>query len=309
MDLEGGTPQGGSMSAILFAGYINDLLLYHRESVTYLGYADDTPIKFSFKESIDWHVVESEVSRVVKWSQENGMLLNAGKSNYMVFSLRGQDPQPPIKAHVPSCRGTPECQCDLILNVAEMKYLGMTIDEQINWKSHISAFIRKLRAAAVVIAKLSRAVNRKSTIIAYKALFESLLRYGILAYGAAFPSAVKKIESVQNQIVKRIVRAGRRDRVESVCQKSGILPFRKLYLKCLLIECTIRNPRSAQSLIDFLGPTHDCPTRSTAIRPTLLRLVRSDNLYVHKFAKLYRKRAPAVDAITTAVEISREKRD
>lgn len=49
-----GVPQGGSLSALFFSLFINDLLKPDSESFQYIAYADDVSLIASFRENIDW---------------------------------------------------------------------------------------------------------------------------------------------------------------------------------------------------------------------------------------------------------------
>ena len=86
--IECGVPQGGSLSSPFFVMYFNKLLRIQIAEASYLCYADDTCLNFSFDKDIDWSVIENSVSQVKEWSRRNGLLLNAAKSSYIAFSLK-----------------------------------------------------------------------------------------------------------------------------------------------------------------------------------------------------------------------------
>ena len=124
-----GVPKGGSLSAVLFSLYINDLLTLSDPDAWLMRYADDICLKFSFEGPIDLNVVENSVHRVFEWSKKNGLLLNLKKSNYMIF---GQ-PNPQLRAPLYiSCRDDAEPPNE-IENVLSTKYLGIEIDEKLVW--------------------------------------------------------------------------------------------------------------------------------------------------------------------------------
>lgn len=77
-----GVPQGGSLSSLFFAIYINDLMMMQTEKVSYICYADDTCPKFD--DVIDWSFIERSVAQVREWSRQNGLLLNAKINIYGV---------------------------------------------------------------------------------------------------------------------------------------------------------------------------------------------------------------------------------
>lgn len=312
--IQHGVPQGGSLSSILFAIYINDLLKTENTAMKCLGYADDTTLLFSFNDRINWSLIDHELRKIMRWSQANGLLLNASKSNYIVFGFVRSIPRHPIKLHRTECAVYPEvvpynnCSCGTIENVSSTKYLGVMIDEQISWKTHIANLVKKLRASAATIAKLSYTVDRRTTILVYKAIFETYLRYGILAYCAAFKNTISAIETIQNNLVRRIMNAEPRCSTENMYRELDILPITRIYAKCLLMECIVRNPVPAQSIIENLRPTHDYDTRSDIIRPTRVRLVRYDRIYLNRYVKIYRDNPQVVNAVLAAETVSQKKR-
>lgn len=302
-----GVPQGGSLSAVLFIAYINDLLMLKNDQVDYIGYADDTCLLFSFKDEIDKRFMETETRKVMRWSMMNGMLLNAEKSCFMVFNLRNSARRSSIKAHNYNCDSELDCDCGQISNVQEAKYLGVTIDEHLSWKPHLTNLIRKLRSAAVTIGKLNSCVDRKTVTIAYKAIFESQLRYGILAYYSCFQNNIRMIESIQDNVIRQITKAESHEKVEPLYDKAGILPLRGLYFHTLLMECIVRNPDTARTLVENLSPDHDYSMRKTVIRSPHVRLVRSDRYYMNRYLKTYRENQNEIQAVVAAKKISQKK--
>ena len=103
-DIKCGVPQGGSLSSLFFSIYINDLLTKSNEEISYLGYADDTCLLFSFDKEVDRELIARSVAQVREWSRINGLLLNASKSNYIGFHLKKSFDKPPIKIHVDTCQ-------------------------------------------------------------------------------------------------------------------------------------------------------------------------------------------------------------
>ena len=202
-----GVPQGGSLSALLFSLYINDLLTMSDPDASLMGYADDICLKFRFEGPIDLNVVETSVHRVFEWSKKNGLLLNSKKSNYMIF---GQ-PNPRIKVPLYISCGDDAEPPNEIENVLSTKYLGIEIDEKLLWDQHVNILRDKLRAATATLAKVRVLTSARTATSVYKAIFESYLRYGILAYMSSAPSNLKPIITLQNAAVRRILRAGPRE--------------------------------------------------------------------------------------------------
>ena len=132
--------------------------------------------------------------------------------------------------------------------------------------------------------------------------------YGISTFFSAFTTSLKSIEAIQNSLMRRLRKRDTVENVGDLYENTGILPIRKLFLKCLLTECLIRNPGTLLELIESLKPFHEYPTLSTKIRPTNWRLVRSDKMYLNRFVGIYRESPDAVDAILAAERVSQKRR-
>jgi len=102
----------------------------------------------------------------------NKLSLNASKSEYMVIGHRRQLNR--VDDDLP----------DLVLNneiikrVDKAKYLGINIDESLNWKEQYKTIKNKLKGGLSSLRKLKTILPQKKLDQVYKALFESHLRYG-----------------------------------------------------------------------------------------------------------------------------------
>ena len=89
-----GLPQGSVLSPLLFVLYINDLLGNFRESTMVSAYADDLDLacRGRKKEDVDLRM-QVEVDKVVSWSQQARLTLNAAKCEVAFYSLSNAEAQ------------------------------------------------------------------------------------------------------------------------------------------------------------------------------------------------------------------------
>ena len=59
------------------------------------------------------------------------------------------------------------------------KYLGVHIDENLNWKTQLNEVAKKLRRANGIISKLRHFLPLKTMVQVYHALFQSHINYGL----------------------------------------------------------------------------------------------------------------------------------
>ena len=88
-----------------------------------------------------------------------------------------------------------------IKQVSEMKYLGVILDNKLNWHDHIQYVSTKLSKAAGIIFKFKRKMPQNVLMLLYHSLVATYLRYGIASWGAAKTSALAKLQCLQNKVV------------------------------------------------------------------------------------------------------------
>jgi len=102
--MDSGVPQGSVLGALLFTTYVSplgDLIAGH--AVEHHQYADDTQLFVTMEASTldeDMRRLESCSLAVMRWFAENGLLLNADKSEVLLIGtaaqLRAAAPVPPV---------------------------------------------------------------------------------------------------------------------------------------------------------------------------------------------------------------------
>ena len=84
-----------------------------------------------------------------------------------------------------------------------MKYLGINIDENLNWKQQISDVAIKLNKAKVILSKLRHFIDRKTLKSIYHAIFEPHLYYSSLVW-AQNSNSIKRLFVLQKKSLRII---------------------------------------------------------------------------------------------------------
>ena len=146
------------------------------------------------------------------------------------------------------------CRCGYVRQRAEWKYLGIIIDEKFCWGPQVDIICNRLRSALFGFYNLKQIVSHKTLIIVYKKLWESILNYGILAWGNLPKYLSEKIENLQYRILK-IITGNRADNPNDLFKDQKILPFTQLYEFRLILNFYFDN--------EFKIPTvYDRPRRN-----------------------------------------------
>ncbi|KAI5641077.1 ENTH domain-containing protein [Phthorimaea operculella] len=174
-DVTIGIPQGSSLGNTLFLAFINDLSHFITEGLVVL-FADDTTVILCARTYEELNTkITCTYNKLQEWFSSNGLILNASKSNLILFSAKSIEKPLSINSPVPIC--------------LSCKFLGFTLDPNLNWKIiHVQTLCDRLTGAAYALRKLRPVVSSSVLKQTYFAHFQSLMSYGILLWGTSVDS-------------------------------------------------------------------------------------------------------------------------
>lgn len=94
---------------------------------------------------------------------------------------------------------------------SSIKYLGLHIDNNMKWSTHISSITAKLNKTAGIFSKLRYLINLLVFKMIYSALVYPYLQYCLLSWWQTNKSILQPLITVQNKIVKFMTFANYRD--------------------------------------------------------------------------------------------------
>ena len=197
IEMEHGIPQGSVLGPLLFLIYVNDMPESSKKFL-YTLFADDTCLFLSHKDPKTLEtLVNAELSKVNEWLVNNRLTLNIDKSCFILFS--GKKDNHTFKL---SISGTE------IKRVNHPKYLGILIDENLDWKPQIDKTLLKLKQGTGILRKLGYLIHPDCLKSIYYCFIQSNFQYCINAWGSPKTTGLSKINDIVKKCVNNINKRG-----------------------------------------------------------------------------------------------------
>ncbi|KAG8328599.1 hypothetical protein J6590_106427 [Homalodisca vitripennis] len=236
--LNSGVPQGSILGPILYLLYVNEIPNLMKYAKVYM-YADDTALVVAHENVLEAErQLQHDFTRLTVWCHDYGLVMNGKKSKVMhIHSPRVSSVQANIKLHTYSCLHDclyidNVCSCDVLEQVVNFCYLGVTIDKHLKWDFHINKICQRLRLCLGKFYYLKQYLPYNTLHLIYASLCESIIRYGIRSWGSAVDTRLLQVEDLQRRILKIILPDHMRHCIReeiTVFHITQTLPVKKLF--------------------------------------------------------------------------------
>ncbi|GFX41720.1 RNA-directed DNA polymerase from mobile element jockey [Trichonephila clavipes] len=215
-----GVAQGSLLGPLLFNLYINDIPEY---SLTKLNmYADDTAVHTTFKRitSVTF-ALNKHLKLLENYYDRWKISINVEKSAAVLFTKKRKIPPPPkmYNTTIPWSQST--------------KYLGITFDKNLTWKTHIQNTRKKFRKLMFKLFPLigrNSDLSRNNKVLLFTAVMRPILSYGCPVWGYAAKTNINNLDTLQNSTIRMIVKASRYMRNDDIRKALKIKSF-KFYIQ------------------------------------------------------------------------------
>ena len=216
-----GVPQGSVLSCTLFALAINDITSALPAGVQNSLYVDDFAIYYTSSSLRHaQRILNLAIANVSSWTSSVGFKFSVQKTKALIFYkdkrwLRNESIDLQLY-------NTPIEICN------NVKFLGVVLDQHLNWKAHISYIKAKGIKALNLLKKLSHTTwgaSRDTLFMIYKATVLSILDYCCPIYSSASDAALKSLNALHHEGIRLCTGAFRSSPCVSLLAEASMLPL------------------------------------------------------------------------------------
>lgn len=215
-----GVPQGSVLGPILFILFINDL----PESISQAQiclFADDTSLTVSDFNLSNLEIkAYSESNALLQWFNENKLVLNGDKTQLLRFSINN------TAAHDDTTIVIGE---NVVGSCSELKFLGVNIDNNLKFSSHIDNVCRRLSSGIFVLKSLAKFSDINILLSAYYGIIYPFLNYAVAIWGHE-NCKTKLVFRLQKRALRAMFRKPHRSSCKELFQEHRILTFPCIYI-------------------------------------------------------------------------------
>ena len=197
LEISCGTPQGGVLSSMLFIIYINQIFNLPLQG-SIQCYADDTCITYSKKNFNDLKLAMiKDLEIVTNFLLSINLVVNTNKTHFIIFKARNMN--------LTNIFDSLNINNQIIHSVNEYKYLGLIIDDKLNWSNHVSKIAKKIAPYVGIFRRLKYYVNIDTLYMLYFAYIDCHLTYLLPVWGSAPDTYIHTLKVLQNKCIKIIL--------------------------------------------------------------------------------------------------------
>jgi len=148
------------------------------------------------------------------------------------------------------------------------KYLGVYVDDQLNWRTHINHISQKISKACGVLSKARYISNHKTLKMIYYAIVYSYLQYCNIAWGSAQATALAPLQAALNKIIKTLNFASFDvSNIDSLYKSFDLLTLKQIHdLEVVKLMYKHKNELLPPKFQDYFTPVSTVHTHNTRSR-------------------------------------------
>jgi len=188
-----GVPHGTVLGPLLFLAYINDLP--ECVSSTPRLFADDCLLYRQINSIEDSELLQQDVDRLQDWENKWMMSFNPSKCEVLRVTIKRKN----LIEAAYTIHGQP------LKIVSSAKYLGLTIDSELNYNEHISNICKKANSTRAFIHRNTRSCPRKVKATAHTSFVRPQLEYASTVRCPQASNNINRLEAVQHRAAQSVM--------------------------------------------------------------------------------------------------------
>jgi len=194
LDVNCGVPQGSILGPLLFLLYINDIESSSK-LLRFLLFADDTNLFLSANSLSELiSALNCELNCLSDWFRANLLSINIQKTKYILFGAKQK-----LRCAPPFNLAIDGISLD---RVTFTKFLGVYIDEDLNWKPHTSYISLKISKSLGVINRVKSILPCDLLLSLYYTLIHPYLLFCNIIWGGASKLALHRLVCLQKRAMR-----------------------------------------------------------------------------------------------------------
>ena len=234
------------------------------DNLNFILYADDTTLSSpmcSFTRGCDGNIdivstlINSELNKIADWLAVNKLSLNVQKTKFMIFHYR----QRVLTENDIPCL---MINNTLIERVTEFNFLGLTVNEYMNWNSHTQKIANKISRTLGVMNRLKRYLPISAMKLMYDSLILSHLQFGITSWGFEWD----RISKLQKRALRIMTNSKYNAHTDPLFKRLHLLKVNDIFdVQCLKFWYKFVNkklPNYFRDMFKYNYELHEIGTRS-----------------------------------------------
>ena len=182
-------------------------------------YADDT-VLYTANRNFEKSVLDlqNDLDLLSDWCDVNGIRANTDKTKIMVFGTQNmQKKLPPFSFKFGNSP---------LHSVQSYKYLGVTLDSQLNYNLHVSRVIGSVTSRLRQFQRMRSFLNTKAALMVYKNMLLPVLEYGDIFTIAASAENRRRLQTLQNKGLRCALNKGLESSSEAIHAEAKLLKLK-----------------------------------------------------------------------------------